>query len=231
MKAPKHIAVILDGNRRFAKRIMAKPWEGHKFGKEKVKKLLKWCAELGIKEVSLYAFSVDNFKRPRQEFNYLMKLFKASFIEALNDKELKKEQVRIKFVGRLSMFPKDVVDAMKELSERTRHYKKFIVNFCMAYGGREEITDAAKRMASDAVSGKLPMDKITDSTLKDYLYLKSDPDMIIRTGGEKRLSGFLLYQASYSELFFLDKMWPDFSKNDLVKCVQEFKMRERRFGR
>lgn len=231
MHTPKHIGVILDGNRRFAKRLMAKPWKGHEFGKEKVKKLLKWCSELGIREVTLYAFSVDNFSRPKKEFEYIMKLFRDAFEEARSSKQIREKGIRIKFLGRLEMFPPDVARAMRQLSEATRHNKNFIVNFCMAYGGREEIIDAARQMAEDAIAGKVSPEKLNDDTFKRYLYLDHDPEMIIRTGGEKRLSGFLLYQASYSELFFVEKMWPEFEKKDLVACIEEFNRRERRFGR
>ncbi|MBI2550245.1 di-trans,poly-cis-decaprenylcistransferase [Candidatus Woesearchaeota archaeon] len=232
---PKHVAIILDGNRRFAKRLMLKPWTGHEWGKKKVEKLLDWCVELGIKEVTLYAFSVDNFSRPKEEFDYIMKLFKEGCEELKTDKRLqekgKRLGIRIRFLGRLGMFPESVRKLMHEIMEKTANNTGLVVNFCMAYGGRQEIADAAKRMAADVQKGKLSAAAVNDDTLKKYLYLPEDPDLIIRTGGEKRLSGFLLYQSSYSELFFLEKMWPEFEKEDLVQVIEEFRQRQRRFGK
>ncbi len=231
MADPKHIAIILDGNRRFARRLMAKPWKGHEFGKEKVKKLLNWCSELGIKEVTLYALSVENFNRPKEEFKYILNLFKDAIEEAMTDKVIHEKRIRIKFLGRLYMFPKGIQDSMKRLMELTKGYDRHVVNFCMAYGGRQEIVDASKKMADDLVRGKIKAEDINDETFKKYLYTSDEPDLIIRTGGEKRLSGFLLYLSSYAELFFLEKLWPEFEREDLIECIAEFKQRERRFGR
>lgn len=233
MSEPKHIALILDGNRRFAKRLMMKPWMGHEWGKKKVVQLLDWCAELGIKELTLYAWSVENFNRPKEEFDYILKLFKDSFAEIEQDKRLQEKGngIKVNFLGRISLFPADVQAMMRRLMDRTASNKGLIVNFCMAYGGRQEIADAARKLASDVASGKLSGSDINDDTFRNYLYTPDEPDMIIRTGGEKRLSGFLLFQSSYSELFFLDKMWPEFEKSDLVGCIEDFKARERRFGR
>ncbi len=234
-KGPEHIAIILDGNRRFAKKLMLKPWMGHQWGKEKVTKLIEWCGELGIKEVTMYAFSVENFNRPKEEFDYIMKLFREACTQLRDDKKRQetgeKLGIKIRFLGRIEMFPKDIQKLMREIMEKSANNKGLIVNFCMAYGGRQEITDAAKRMAADVESGKLSVGTVNDDTFKKYLYMPEDPDLIIRTGGEKRLSGFLLYQSSYSELFFLEKMWPEFEKDDLVQVIDEFKQRERRFGK
>ena len=230
MSNPKHVAIILDGNRRFAKRILAKPWEGHEFGAKKVDKMLRWCSELDIKEVTLFAFSVDNFNRPKTEFNFLMKVFRDSFETLKKNKEIHEKKIQINFLGRLEMFPEYLVSTMKEIMQATKNYDSFIVNFCMAYGGREEIADAARKMASDLASKKIKPEAVNPTTFSNYLYMNSEPDIIIRTGGEKRLSGFLLYQSSYSELFFLEKTWPEFEKEDLQNCVEEFKQRERRFG-
>jgi len=231
MTDPKHIAIILDGNRRFAKRLMAKPWKGHEFGAEKVEKLLNWCHELGIKEVTLYAFSIDNFQRPKQEFDYIMKLFRESIEKVKKNKEMHEKKIRLNFLGRIDLFPADIAKSLHELMEQTKNYSNLIVNFCMAYGGRQEIVDAARKMYADLEKGKIKTDDINEETFKNYLYMADEPDLIIRTGGEKRLSGFLLYQNSYSELMFIEKMWPEFEKEDLVECISEFKKRERRFGR
>ncbi len=232
---PNHIGIILDGNRRFAKRLMMKPWMGHEWGRKKVEKLLDWCAELGINELTLYAFSVENFNRPREEFEFILKLFREAFTELKSSPVLqekgRKLGIRIRFLGRIEMFPEEIRNMMAELMEKTSSNTGMIVNFCMAYGGRQEIVDAARKIVADVESGKLPASEIGDETFKRYLYMPEEPDLIIRTGGEQRLSGFLLYQSSYSELFFLGKLWPEFEKEDLIKVIGEFKQRHRRFGR
>jgi len=230
MSDPKHIAVILDGNRRFAKKIMAKPWKGHEFGAKKVGKLLEWCAELGVKEVTLYTFSIENFNRPKTEFNFLMKLFKEGFTKLQKSDDVRKRKIRINFLGRIDMFPDDVTKAMRELMELTKGNKGYTVNFCMAYGGRQEIVDAARKLFKDVENGKIKMSDVDEEVFKTYLYTSHEPDLIIRTGGERRSSNFLAYQGTYSEWFYLEKTWPEFEKEDLIKCVDEFKERERRFG-
>lgn len=231
MTDPRHVAIILDGNRRFARRITAKPWKGHELGAEKVGKLLRWCAELGVKELTLYAFSIDNFHRPKAEFDFLMKLLKESFDEIRKNKEIHEKRLRINFLGRIEMFPAEVTKSMKDLMEATKDYDGYVVNFCMAYGGRQEIVDAARKLIADLEKGKIKASEINEDTFKNYLYMADEPDMIIRTGGEKRTSNFLVYQGIYSEWFYLEKMWPEFEKQDLIECIDEFRKRERRFGR
>jgi tritrans,polycis-undecaprenyl-diphosphate synthase [geranylgeranyl-diphosphate specific] len=232
MSEPKHIAIILDGNRRFAKRLMMKPWMGHEWGKKKVEALINWCGELGVSELTLYTFSIENFQRPKEEFDYILKLFREAFTEIKNrEAENNEKGIRIRFLGKLDLFPDDIRQIMNEIVDKTANNLKLTVNFCMAYGGRQEIADAARRMFSDVEKGNLSKDEIGVEAFKRYLYMPEEPDMIIRTGGEKRLSGFLLYQSSYSELFFVEKLWPEFEKADLVSCIEEFKQRERRFGR
>ncbi|MBN2454741.1 di-trans,poly-cis-decaprenylcistransferase [Candidatus Woesearchaeota archaeon] len=230
MPSPKHIGIILDGNRRFAKRLMLKPWKGHEWGAKKVEALLDWCSELGIKELTLYAFSLENFNRPKEEFDYIMKVFKSEFEAATKDERFEKRGIRVRFIGRIELFPEDVQKSMKSLMERTKNNTNYTVNFAMAYGGRAEIVDAARRIVKDVESGKLKAE-IDEKLFSKYLYMEDEPEMIIRTGGDKRLSNFLLYQCSYSELFFIEKLWPEFEKEDLVKCIKEFGERERRFGK
>jgi len=230
-KMPKHVGIILDGNRRFAKRLMMNPWKGHEFGAKKVRKLLKWCKEFKIEELTLFAFSLDNFHRPEKEFNYLMDLFEKEFESIKEDKEIYKEKIKINFVGRIELFPEKVKKHMKELMEKTKHHDKFTVNFAMAYGGRAEIVDAAKKIVEDVTNNKLNSNEITEETFRKYLYAPNNADMIIRTGGEKRTSGFLLWQGEYSELFFTDKLWPEFEKEDFIACINEYQDRDRRFGR
>lgn len=230
-KGPKSIGLVIDGNRRFAKRLMLKPWKGHEFGAKKARKFLDWCKEVGIREVTLFAFSLDNFDRPKKEFDFLMDLFEKEFKKLIDDKDIYVDKIKINFIGRIEMFPDKVVKQMKELMERTKDHDGYIVNFAMAYGGRAEIMDAAKKMVEDVDKGKIKMNGINEELFKKYLYSGHDVDMIIRTGGEKRTSGFLLWQGEYSELFFVDKLWPEFEKEDFLKCIEEFKVRNRRFGR
>jgi len=230
-KIPKHVAIILDGNRRFSKRLMMKPWRGHEWGAKKVEKLVDWCKELGVKELTLYAFSVENFNRPKREFDYLMDLFKKEFDRMKDDPRIYKNKIRINVIGRIWMFPKDVQERMKEIMERTKNHDKYVINFAMAYGGRTEVVDAVKKVAEQIKKGKLRIEDINEESFSRNLYMVDEPDLIIRTGGTKRMSNFLPLQGAYSELIFLDKMWPEFEKEDFIKCVEEYGERERRFGK
>ena len=226
---PKHVGIILDGNRRFAKRLMAKPWKGHEWGYEKVRRLFDWCKEFDIRELTLYAFSIENFDRPREEFDFLMELFARAFSELKNEEE-KIEDICVSFIGRIQMFPEKVQKAMYELMEKTKNNRPFRINFAMAYGGRAEIIDAVRSIAEQVKKGVLDVQKINDEVFAQNIYLNSDPDLIIRTS-EKRLSGFLTWQSAYSEIIFIDKLWPEFEKEDFVACVEEYKLRQRRFGK
>jgi len=224
---PRHVAVILDGNRRFAKKLMLEPWKGHEFGQKKVEELLEWCKDLGITELTLYVFSMQNFNRPKEEFDYLMELFKKSFEKFSVDKRIKENGIRVNILGRYELFPKDLVTMLKNIIKKTKNNNKFILNFAMAYGGREEIIDAVKNI----ITKNLKQEDLTEEIISQNLYSKSEPDIIIRTGGEKRTSNFLPWQAAYSEWFFIDKTWPEFEKEDLIRILEEYKQRERRFGR
>ena len=230
-RIPKHVGIIIDGNRRFAKRLMLKPLKGHEWGYKKIKELFKWCKEYDIKEITLYTFSIENFDRPKEEFDYLMKLFERAFKETKKDRDIHENKIRINFIGRTSMFPKEVQDSMKELAEATKDYSDYIVNFAMAYGGRAEIIDATKKISQQIKDGKLKIEDINEEVFKKNIYLESEPDLIIRTS-ESRLSGFLLWQGSYAEIIFLPNiLWPEFSKEHFEQCLQEYSNRDRRFGK
>lgn len=225
---PKHVGLILDGNRRFAKRLMIKPWKGHEWGAKKVEKLFDWCKELGVKELTLYALSIENLtNRPKEELNFLMDIFRKEFDKLKNDERLEKDNVRIRFIGRLNLLPEDIQKTMKSIMDKTKKNNKFFVNFALAYGGRQEVIDAVKRLWRENID----VNKLNEEMFSKYLYLEGNPDIIIRTGGEKRTSNFLIWQGSYSELMFIDKLWPEFGKEDFVKCIEEFSKRERRFGK
>jgi tritrans,polycis-undecaprenyl-diphosphate synthase [geranylgeranyl-diphosphate specific] len=224
---PAHIAIILDGNRRFARRLMLEPWKGHEYGRKKVEELIKYAASLNINQLTFYALSQENIKsRPKEELTYLFKLFKEVFSH-MDRQEIKKGGIKFKFIGDLSLIPKDLKEECKKLEKETKENSKLIVNIAIAYGGRQEIILAIKKI----IKSKIPENKITEKIIEKYLALSSKPDLIIRTGGEKRLSNFLPFQSTYSELIFLDKMWPEFTKKDLISCIEEYKRRKRNFGK
>lgn len=220
----KHLAIVLDGNRRFAKRLMLEPWRGHELGAEKVEYLIDWCIELGIKQVTLYCFSLENFNRPKKEFDYLMDLFKKEFSAMLKNGKIFKNKIRVRFAGKLDLLDSELQGILKQLEEATSSFKEGNVNFCLAYGGRQEIVGAVEKL----VANKLP---INEENIAKELWISSNPDLIIRTGGEKRTSNFLMWQSAYSEWIFLDKTWPEFTREDLITCIAEYRKRERRFGK
>ncbi len=227
---PHHIGIILDGNRRFAKRLMLKPWKGHEWGAKKLEHLFEWCKEYAIHELTLYAFSVENFDRPKEEFDYLMDLFRKEFDKLQDDPKIHENKIRFNVIGRLWMFPKDLQELMRAIMEKTKHYSDYIVNFAMAYGGRAEVVDATKKIAEQVKEHKLKVEEINEQVFSDNLYMKDEPDLIIRTS-ESRLSGFLPWQSTYSEIIFLpDTLWPEFEKKDFVACINEFQKRKRRYG-
>ncbi len=223
---PLHIGIILDGNRRWARSKNLMPWYGHKAGFDKLKDLFEASKEAGIKELSLYCFSIQNFARDKKEVDFLMDIFAKAAKDLLKNKKIHENKVKIRFIGRLYMLPEKVQKAAKEIMEATKDYSDYIVNFCVAYGGREEVVDAVNKIIKDGV------DKADEETFANYLYIQSSPDLIIRTSGEQRLSNFLTWHSTYSELFFIDKHWPDFEKQDLFDIVDEFKeKRQRRYGK
>ncbi|MBU3957499.1 MAG: di-trans,poly-cis-decaprenylcistransferase [Nanoarchaeota archaeon] len=234
-KNPIHIGIILDGNRRFAKRLMLRPWKGHEWGAEKVKELLRWCKGTGVKYLTLYSLSAQNiFSRPKREMNFLLKIFEREFSEiAKKSHEAHKNKVRVKVIGRTNILPKSLQDAIAKAEKSTKNYNDYFLNLAVAYGGQEEITDAIIGIAKKVSAGAIKPEQINEELISRSLYTDGTPypDMIIRTGGEKRLSNFLLWQSAYSELFFVDKLWPEFTKEDFLKTIEEFKQRQRRFGK
>ncbi len=234
MTVPRHIGVIVDGNRRFAKRLMLKPWKGHEWGAEKFRKFTDWCFELGVEEVTAYIFSIQNFNRPKEEFDYLMDVFRkecSMLLEPEKLKELQEKGIRINFIGRQWMLPKDLQELQNKVMAATKGNSSKRVNFAMAYGGREEIIDAVQKIAQEAKEGKIDPAKIDEKEIEHHLWLASSPDLILRTGGEQRTSNFLPWQSTYSELMFIEKFWPEIEKEDVIACIEEYGNRERRFGK
>lgn len=229
-----HIAIILDGNRRWASENDLNPWLGHRKGAEKVEELLEWCEKLGVKFVTLYTFSTENFKRSPQEIEEIMKIAEEKLRKLLTDERIHRNKVHVKVIGRINLLPKSLQQLIMNAEKSTAHYDKQFLNFAFAYGGRAEIVDAAKTIAEKVKEGELSLDAVDESTFEKYLYTshmpKQDPDLIIRTSGEERLSGFLLWQSAYSELCFLDVYWPDFRLIDLLRSIRTFQKRKRRYG-
>ncbi len=227
-----HLAIIMDGNRRFSKRLMLKPQMGHEWGAKKVEELYEWCKEQHIKEVTLYTLSLENLKRrPKEELEFLFSLFRKEFTNIKEEKKFKDENVRIRFIGKRELMPKDIAGIMTEIEEKTKDNTGITVNFAIAYGGQAEIVDAIRKMMKDLAAHKIEEKDITVDSFKNYLYISSEPELIIRTGGERRTSNFLNYQAAYSEWYFTDKLWPEFDKKEFLTAIAEFSSRKRRFGK
>jgi tritrans,polycis-undecaprenyl-diphosphate synthase [geranylgeranyl-diphosphate specific] len=229
-----HIAIILDGNRRWASENELNPWLGHKKGAETVEQLLDWCEKLGVKFVTLYTFSTENFRRSPEEIKAIMKIAEEKFRKLLTDERIHRNKVHVKVIGRVNLLPESLQQLIADVEEATENYDKQFLNFAFAYGGRAEIVDAAKTIAEKVKDGELQLNDVNESTFEKYLYTahmpKQEPDLIIRTSGEERLSGFLLWQSAYSELAFLDVFWPDFRLIDLLRAIRTFQTRKRRYG-
>ena len=229
-----HIAIILDGNRRWASEKGLNPWLGHETGAETVDQLLDWCQKLNVKSITLYAFSTENFRRSKSEIEEIMRLAKENFHEILTDERIHKNKVRVKVIGRVNLLPESLQQLIMDVEKATQSYDEHFLNIAFAYGGRAEIVDAARKIAEKVQEGELDPEKVDEQIFEQYLYTshmsKQDPDLIIRTSGEERLSGFLLWQSAYSELCFLDVYWPDFRLIDLLRAVRTFQNRKRRFG-
>ncbi len=220
-----HIGIILDGNRRFAKRLMKEPWKGHEYGAKKLEDFLDWSREFGIKQITFYGLSLENLrKRSKKELAFLMKIFKDEFTKLKSDKRIDDNKIRINFIGKREFFDKEMQEMMGFLEKKTKKYNNYVINFALAYGGRQEIIEAVKKLVKSKK-------EINEESFTKELLIQDEPDLIIRTGGEKRTSNFLVWQSAYSEWFFLDKMWPEFTKSDLKKVLKEFSERERRFGK
>lgn len=232
---PTHVALIMDGNRRFAKRLLQQPWKGHEWGAKKVNELLKWTKQYGIKYMTLYALSLENlFKRPKGELNFLFNLFESEFKKILKKShEAHKNKLRVKVIGRIYLLPRRLQKAIKAAEESTKKYKNYFLNIAIAYGGQQEITDAVVAIAKKVSKGIIKPEKINEELIRHSLYTDStpNPDLIIRTGGEHRISNFLLWQSAYTELYFCEKMWPEFSKQDFEAAIADFQERQRRFGK
>lgn len=229
---PAHVGIIMDGNRRLAKTLNIKPWEGHKMGSHTVEALVDWSREIGIRTLTLYAFSTENFNRSSSEVDALMGLFAQKLSHLAEDERILANQVRVRVLGRPEMLPEEVRTAIDKVERATSTFVAYHLNFCIAYGGRQEILDAFRALIGKVTAGTMQVEEIDEDVLGEHMYTHGDdPDLIIRTGGESRLSNFLLYQAAYSELFFTDVYFPAFRKLDFLRVIRVFQQRARRFGK
>ncbi len=221
----KHLGIIIDGNRRWAKARGLPPFEGHRAGYKKTKEVAEWCRDAGIKILTIFAFSVENWQRPKKEVDFLMKLFYLALAKEI--KKFHKNNVRVRIIGRKEGLSKKLQQAIKKAEELTESNTGSVLNLAINYGGRPELVDAFKKIF------KNPPAEITEKTISQNLYTadQPDPDLIIRTSGEQRLSGFLTWQSAYSELLFINRHWPEFSKQDFDDALADFANRQRRFGK
>ena len=231
---PNHVALILDGNRRWARQHLMMPQNGHGRGADAVENLLDWCEEFDIEIVTLYALSAENLRRGDEELAYIYQLIQARLEKLLADPRIHRCKMRVKAIGRTEMLPDPIKNVLKKLDEETKDYDSHFLNIALAYGGQHELVDAVRKICQKVICGDLDVDKIDRDEIESNLYTshlpQSSPDMILRTSGEKRLSGFLIWQSAYSELVFMDIFWPEFRKIDLMRAIRTFQERKRRLG-
>ena len=224
---PKHIAIVPDGNRRWAKANGMSTREGYAKGIEHIGDVLKWCKEADVRMLTMWGFSTDNFKRDQGEIKDLFGLFKENLKKALDSDEKNKYEVRVRIFGRIDLFPKEIQEMIKKAEEISSKNKAYQLNLLLSYGGREEIVDAVNAIIHEGIK------KVDEEGISKHLYTADipDPDLIIRTSGEQRLSGLMPWQSTYSELYFSEKLWPDFGKGDFLSALDEYAKRKRRFGK
>ena len=223
-KIPQHLGIIMDGNRRWAKSRSLPAFQGHIAGVEALKKIVSYCSKKGIKILTVYAFSTENWQRSGKEVGFLMGLFQKVIDNDLKD--LVREDVRLRFIGRKEMLPRGLAASLAKAEESTKGNQGMILNVALSYGGRAEIVSALKEI----VGKKIPAEKITEATVAENLWAP-DLEFVIRTGGEQRLSNFLIWQSAYAELYFSPKYWPDFTEKDLDDALEDFAKRQRRHGK
>ncbi len=233
--APNHVAIILDGNRRWAKRNLYLPKIGHYNGADRVEELIDWCNELGIKIITLYALSTENLERNDEELEYLFDLIEQRLEKLLADPKLHEFRMNVKAIGKVELLPERITGVLKKLEEATHNYDNIYLNIAIAYGGKTELLDAVRKVADMVKGGRLDVKDIGKDIIESCLYTshlpQPEPDMILRTSGEQRLSGFLIWQSAYSELVFMDVFWPEFRKIDLMRAIRTYQRRQRRYGK
>ena len=228
---PQHIAIIMDGNGRWATNKGFSRDKGHTEGRESAKEMVRTCAKIGVKNLTLFAFSSENWKRPKLEIELLMGLLHNSLITEL--KELQKNNIRLKTIGDTSKLPIAVRMFLEKVCDQTKNNDLMTLTLALSYGSRDEIINSVKEIADKVKNNIISVEKIDESLINQHLYTRNlpDVDLMIRTSGEKRISNFLLWQSAYAELYFSDKLWPDFKSEHLLKAIEDYKSRERRFGK
>ncbi|HKJ96434.1 MAG TPA: polyprenyl diphosphate synthase [Thermoplasmataceae archaeon] len=229
---PGHLGIITDGNRRYARQAGIPENEGHVRGKDKLEEVLQWCMDLGIRIVTVYAFSTENFNRDSGEVDFLFRMINDAFIDLLNDERIFRNRINVRVIGDVSKLPDYLRETIKLTEETTKRHDKFRFNLAIGYSGRGEIINAIRAIAGLVKEGKLEPDDIDEEKFREYLYDGSlpDPDLILRTSGEERISNFLLWQSAYSELYFSDVNWPDLTRIDFLRAISAYQVRSRRFG-
>jgi tritrans,polycis-undecaprenyl-diphosphate synthase [geranylgeranyl-diphosphate specific] len=229
---PRHVAIIMDGNRRFAREVGLDPWKGHEMGRDTLEKVLDWCLEAGVRYLTVYAFSTENFQRNLAEVKALMRLFEDNFRRMADDERVHKHKIRVRAIGQVDLLPRSVQEGIRYAEERTAGYDQYFFNVAVAYGGRQEILRAIQNIAAEVQAGKLQPEEIDEVTVSSHLFTSHlpDPDLILRTSGEERISNFLLWQLAYSELCFVDVHWPGFKKVDFLRALRTYQLRQRRHG-
>lgn len=234
-KMPKHLGIIIDGNRRWGQYNMLNTFESYRLGAEKVEQVLDWCLELGIQSVTLYVLSTENFARTQEDINALYTVLEDRLECLFHDRRVYEKEIRIKAIGKLDLLPERIIRLIQRLEDVTRDYSKHYLNLAIAYGGRAEIVESIRSIAGGIARGAIDPNKINEQMVEQHLYTyhlpNPDPDLIIRTSGEVRLSGFLLWQSAYSELIFVDTLWPEFRKIDLLRAIRTYQARKRRYGK
>jgi tritrans,polycis-undecaprenyl-diphosphate synthase [geranylgeranyl-diphosphate specific] len=233
---PNHIGIIMDGNRRFARQLMKPGFMGHKYGLEKSRQVIEWACEAGIKYITAYTLSLENIKtRPKKELGLILHYIDQEAENILHNKEhiVHRFGVNVRFIGRIQILPKRLQAKLHDAEAATNAYKNHVLNIALAYGGQQEIVDAVRKILLKGLKGIIKPSDVDQDLLKRHLYTNGQPypDLIIRTGGEKRLSNFMPFQSAYSELIFMDKKWPELNKKDFKAALKEFSDRKRRFGK
>ncbi|MBP2143559.1 tritrans,polycis-undecaprenyl-diphosphate synthase [geranylgeranyl-diphosphate specific] [Methanococcus voltae] len=234
-KVPKHVAVIMDGNRRAAKLLGIEATNGHQLGANKVRELIEWCVLLDIKVITIYAFSLENFNRSDNEVYMLMKLFEEEFENLSKNKYIFEKKIKVKAIGKLEKLPENLRKSIEKVEELTKNNNEYYLNIAISYGGQQEIIDAVKNIAKDVKEGNITIEDINEELVSKNLYTKDlphpEPDLIIRTSGEERISNFLTWQSCYSELYFCESNWPQFRKVDFLRSIRDYQKRNRRYGK
>jgi tritrans,polycis-undecaprenyl-diphosphate synthase [geranylgeranyl-diphosphate specific] len=233
-RPPIHVAIVMDGNRRFALASGLEKQQGHRLGKEKVREVMRWCRDLGIEYLTVYALSTENLtSRSPEELETLFDLYESGFLELSEDRDIHRDQVRCQAMGQLHLLPTRVVRAIDTAQKATKDYDRLVFTVCLAYGARQELVDAIKRILTDHQNGKISLEDICEELVSQYLYTRGmpDPDLVIRTSGEERVSNFLLWQMAYAELCFIDVYWPAFRKRDFLRVIRTYQGRQRRYGK